>query len=102
MSIDVVTEAMRNHANKLDAIADSGQEAVDAGSGNAVNGEAFGVLCSFIGDALSPVQTAGVVNSKIAVGGVSATAHSVRALATIFDEVDEAVNGFMSLFERGR
>ncbi len=101
MSIDVVTEAMRGHADKLDTIAASGKEGVEAGTATLLNGEAFGVICSFIGAALVPVQSAGVVNSQIAVTGISGTANTVRALATVFDEVDEAVNEFMNVFRNG-
>lgn len=89
--IDVVTEAMRRHAADLDDIAASGCAAVRAGVDVTTQGEAFGLMCAFIGRSLRPVQDAGIASTTLAVGSVRATAAQVRAVAAAFDEVDAVV-----------
>ncbi|MCW2792166.1 MAG: hypothetical protein JWO76_1264 [Nocardioides sp.] len=96
--IDVVTDAMRSHAGRLDQIASHGYEGVQAGQGITASGDAFGIMCSFIGAALQPVAQAGVATTAVAVGSIGATATQVRAVAKIFDEVDEVVEGAMNRF----
>lgn len=91
MSIQVTISELRSHAKKLDTISDSGQEAVDAGAYVTTSGEAFGVLCSFIGAALLPVQGAGVAAAGAACGLTNALAESVRGVANGFELTDEVV-----------
>jgi hypothetical protein len=96
--IDVVTEAMRKHAGDLDGIAATGYEAVQAGQGVSTSGDAYGLMCSFIGAALQPVQAAGIASTGLAVASIGATAMQVRAVAAVFDEVDDVVASAMNRF----
>lgn len=91
MTIDVDTDALRAHAAELDRIAASGQEAVDAGRHVAVQGEAFGRICAFIGAALGPVQAAGVAAAREATYAVEATGDGVRGTAAGFDLAERVV-----------
>lgn len=92
MTIDVVVEEMRDHSRKLDSIAQSGQEAVSAGQEVTTNGDAYGVICSFIGASLLPVQGSGVAVTMAATASVSALAEGVRATATVFESADGVVS----------
>jgi hypothetical protein len=96
--IDLVTEAMRGHATDLDGIAGSGYDAVLAGEHVTTRGEAFGLMCAFIGRSLRPVQVAGIASTGLAISRVGATATQVREVAALFDEVDDVVASALDLF----
>lgn len=91
MMLDVDTDALRAHAAELDRIAASGKEAVDAGRHVAVQGEAFGRICAFIGAALAPVQAAGVEAAREATAAVEVTGYGVRGAAGGFDLAESVV-----------
>lgn len=91
--IDLVTGAMRRHADELDDIAASGRAAVRAAEDVTTADDAFGLMCAFLGPSLRPVQVTGIASTALAVGSVHATASQVRAVAAAFDEVDVAVAG---------
>jgi hypothetical protein len=97
--IDVVTEAMRSHAGKLDALASDAVQGVEAGKHVLTNGDAYGKLCSFIGGAMVPAQLGGIANAALTVASLKATAVQVRSVAATFDKVDEIVNDAMKAFE---
>ncbi|KQP64091.1 type VII secretion target [Nocardioides sp. Leaf285] len=99
MSIDVTLGEMRAHASHLDVIAETATEGVDAGRAVSIHGDAFGLLCAFIGEALEPVQSVGVDSAKAAVAGVSGTADAVRGLADIFGWTDDVVNDLFNVFK---
>lgn len=87
----VDTAGMRAHAGRLDHVSQSGADATEAANTVACNGEAFGILCSFVGAALLPVQQAGYLQAKLAQESVKGTAAGVRAMADGYDLVDQAV-----------
>lgn len=87
----VDTDAMRRHASHLEELGHSAAQATQAAGHVTCEGSAFGVLCSFIGVALKPVEDAGVAAAALAQGSVAATAESVRGMAAAYDEVDEMV-----------
>lgn len=91
MRLDVDSAALRTHAEELDRIAEAGREAVDAGRHVAVQGEAFGRICAFIGAALAPVQAAGVVAAGEATAAVEVTGLSLRGAAGGFDAAESMV-----------
>ncbi|MEV7428570.1 MULTISPECIES: type VII secretion target [unclassified Nocardioides] len=96
--IKVVTEAMRSHAGQVEQLAVSAYDGVQAGRDMALDGSAFGVLCSFIGGALAPAQATGIAATGAAVGSLGATALQVRAVAKVFEEVDDVVGSAMDRF----
>ena len=98
--IDIVVDQMNTHASKLDDVASSGQEGVDAGESVTTNGDAYGVMCQFIGAALLPVQTAGIVNSRAAVTSLTGTANAVRTVAKTIETTDELVSEPFKIFTR--
>ncbi|GAB2881189.1 type VII secretion target [Nocardioides pacificus] len=91
MTLDVDTDVLRAHAAELDRIAESAREAVDAGRHVAVQGDAFGRICAFIGTALAPVQVAGVAAAREATAAVEVTGHGVRGVAGGFDLAERVV-----------
>lgn len=97
--IHVVTEAMRQHAGDLDGLAASAYQGVEAGRGITTSGNAYGLLCSFIGGAMVPAQATGIASTALAVASLGATATQVRAVAAIFDEVDDVVATAMDRFK---
>ncbi|MBC9735023.1 type VII secretion target [Nocardioides marmotae] len=97
--IKVVTESMRTHAGQVEQLAVSAYEGVQVGGDMALDGEAFGVLCGFIGTALVPAQLTGVSATGAAVGSLAATGLQVRAAAKIFEEADEVIASVMDKFK---
>lgn len=95
----VVTDAMRRHATCLDGLADRGVVAVRAGREVSTPGDAYGVLCSFIGAALVPVQRLGVLDAEAAVGSLRAMADQVRVVAAGFDTTDAAVTRALDVLD---
>lgn len=91
--VEVATDAMRRHAAEVEGLAASAYDGVQAGRYLLVSGDAFGVLCSFLGAALAPVQATGVATTSLAVGSLGATAGQLRATAAVLDEVDDVVAG---------
>lgn len=92
MSVELTVEQLRDHARKLDAIADSGREAVRAAEYVGTQGQAFGVLCSFVGEALAPAQDAGAASARAAVGMTSGLADIIRDVARGFEITDQVVS----------
>lgn len=87
----VDTDAMRRHASHLEELGHSAAQATQAAGHVTCEGSAFGVLCSFVGAALMPVEGAGVAGAVVAQGSVAATAEGVRAMAAAYDEADHLV-----------
>ena len=94
-TVDVA--AMRAHAGRLDDVSQGGADATEAAGQVACNGEAFGILCSFVGAALLPAQQAGHLQAKLAQESVKGTAAGVRAMADGYELVDQAVEKAMKL-----
>lgn len=92
---DVDVAGMRAHAGVLDGVSQAGADATEAANTVTCNGEAFGILCSFVGAALLPVQTAGYLQAKLAQESIKGTANGVRAMADAYELVDEAVGKAM-------
>ncbi len=98
MGFEVNTEVMRSHAAKLDEIAASGRQGVEAGRSVAAQGEAFGIICSFIGAALAPVQQTGIAAAAAAADSLTGTAVGIRASAAAYDAADELSHERLSRF----
>lgn len=96
--VDVVTGEMRQHASRLERIARDGERGVEAARTVSVEGDAFGLLCSFLGSALNPVEAVGVLTTQGAVAGIDGMAASVRGLATLFEETDDGVEAGFRYF----
>ncbi len=101
MSIDVrvSVEEMRAHADRLHDVANDGRTGVEAARTVSCHGDAFGLLCSFIGAKISPVEGVGVATAATAVTGIDATAEAIRGLATLFERADAAVDELFDLFK---
>lgn len=99
-NIDVVIDDMRKHAGQLDEIAGDAYEAVQAGGTITTSGDAYGVLCSFIGAAMLPVQTAGIAAAAGTVASIGATAGQLRVAAKVIEEADELVGAALKTFEK--
>ena len=91
----VDTEALRAHAGKLDQIAADGADATEAAGQVTCNGDAFGILCSFVGAMLEPVEQSGIAEASAAQRSVTATASNMRGMATAYDTADEKVHELM-------
>lgn len=87
--IRLVVDDMRAHARELDGISQSGREAVEAGSSVRTQGEAYGLLCSFVGASTVPAQEAGILNTKLAVQSVRGVADALRYAAQQLERSDE-------------
>lgn len=88
---DVSVDGLRAHAARLDEVSQAGADATDAAGQVVCGGEAFGILCSFVGAALLPTQTAGYLQAKLAQDSLKGTAAGVRLMADGYEAVDEAV-----------
>lgn len=97
--VDVVVTSMREHAKRLETIGEDGERGVDAAETVSCHGDAFGLLCSFLGTALIPVERVGVLTAKGAVAGIDGTAASMRGLALMFEEADEAISDAFDHFK---
>jgi hypothetical protein len=99
MSIDVTISEMQAHANRLDGIADQARRGLDAARSVSCHGDAFGILCAFIGAQLTPVEEEGVAMPRLATGGIEGTAEMMRDLARLFQATDEVVGDVFSVFK---
>lgn len=88
----VDTDAMRRHADTLDHIGARAEEAVQAAGDCVTGGEAYGLLCSFIGAAIAPVQVLGAAATVAATATIGGTAVGVRGMAEAYDAGDDAVS----------
>lgn len=89
---DVHTEAMREHAGRLDGVQDDIGTALDAAAEVSLGGtEAYGILCSPI---LTPLIGSIEILGGAAIGAthlaVGATALGVRGMAETYDFMEQA------------
>lgn len=92
--LEVDVESLRAHATRIRQIAQSGEEAVAAGKHVHAHGEAFGVLCSFIGAALEPFTLAGIGATEASVGMLNGLAKAVGETADLIETTDVQVGEF--------
>lgn len=88
----VDSAALRSHAGRLDSIAGRGQQAIDAAETTSLASDSLGGLCGpLIGAVLGPVEAAGCLNARLAVGLVTASAAGLRDVADHFDGTDDGL-----------
>lgn len=95
------TEAMRSHARDLDAIAESGREAVRAAEAAELASDALGGLCGpLINLFLGPVEQAGCLNARLAVGIIDGSADGLRDVADLMDATDGGIESGLDAMRR--
>lgn len=89
-TIDVVTDGIRRHAGRIEAIGDDITTARAAAGQVSMNSEAYGKLCSpILVPVLAVLETAGIAAMTVGAGAVDMTAGALRTMATSLDVVDE-------------
>jgi hypothetical protein len=87
--IDVITDGIRTHAGRVDAVADMIYDARSAAGEVSLRGEAYGLLCSpIIVPILGTLEMAGLASIAASGVAVAATADALRAMAGSLDIVD--------------
>lgn len=97
MTLRTDTAALRSHATELDRIAGSGVEAVRAAQEARLGSDALGGLCGPIVNAvLGPLESAGCLNARLAVGLVTGSADGLRDIADLLDSTDAGATETMA------
>lgn len=98
MTLRVDTAALRAHASELDLIAESGVEAVRAAEAAELGSDALGGLCGpIVNAALGPLESAGCLNARAAVGLITGSADGLRDIADLLDSTDAGVTGSLAI-----
>ncbi|MFD4639626.1 type VII secretion target [Lentzea sp. NPDC058436] len=100
---NVHTQAMRDHARRLDGIVkqiETAQQAIGQARINGAN--AYGILCSpLLEPLMGTIEAAGTGAVNTAHGVVDATVDGVNGMADAYDNVDQALSGnFKKIVEK--
>jgi hypothetical protein len=87
---EVLTEALREHARKVDDLADRLVRAMDAAQEMSLPTDAYGVYCQGLPMMLNPLQHLGAAALDSSANSLGTTAANVRAAAVDYAEIDEA------------
>jgi hypothetical protein len=87
---EVLTEALREHAKKVDDLAERLVRAVDAAREMSLPTDAYGVYCQGLPMMLNPLQDLGSAALDSSANSLSTTAANVRAATVDYAEVDDA------------
>ncbi|WZH50622.1 MAG: hypothetical protein PIR53_11355 [Nocardioides alkalitolerans] len=82
--------ALRQHAARVDALAEEPRSALEAARTTAADHDAFGVLCSFLVPVLAGTQLTGIAACATTVGSLATAASEVRSVATGVEVTDVA------------
>jgi hypothetical protein len=93
---EVLIEALREHAKKVDGVADRLVRAVDAAREMNLPTDAYGFYCQTLPMMLNPLQQMGTTALDSSAKRLSATAVNVRATAVDYADIDDA--NAMALF----
>ncbi len=86
----VLTDALREHAKKVDGVADRLVRAVDAAREISLPTDAYGSYCQALPMMLNPLQHLGATALDSSAKRLSSTAADVRATAVDYADVDDA------------
>jgi len=87
---EIVTDALSDHAGKLDGLVSRLRTALDAARQVTMNDDAYGIICRPFAALLNPVEQRGADAVQGAVEAMEATATGVRNTVTTYQEVEEA------------
>ena len=87
---EVITDALREHAKRVDAAADRVVQAVDAARQMSLPTDAYGIYCQTLPMMLNPLQHMGTTALDSGVKSLNAAAANVRATAVDYAEIDDA------------
>jgi hypothetical protein len=87
---EVLTEALREHAKKVDGVAERLLRAVDAAREMSLPTDAYGAYCQTLPMMLNPLQHLGATALDSSAKRLSSAAVSVRATAVDYADVDDA------------
>ncbi|HEY6424639.1 MAG TPA: type VII secretion target [Pseudonocardiaceae bacterium] len=86
---EVLTEALREHAKKIDGFADRLAQAVDAAREMSLPTDAYGQLCQMLPAMLNPLQDIGVTALDSGARRLDTTATNVKDTAEDYARVDD-------------
>lgn len=87
---EVLTEALRDHAKKVDRITDRLAQAVDAAQEMSLPTDAYGTYLQGLPMMLNPLQHLGAAALEGSAKRLNATAADIRAAAEDYAEIDDA------------
>jgi uncharacterized protein YukE len=87
---EVLTEALREHAKKVDRISNSLAEAVDAAREMSLPTDAYGSYCQTLPMMLNPLQHLAATALDGSAKRLTSTATSIRAAAVQYADIDDA------------
>lgn len=96
--LTVDTGAMRAHARALQATVDGLREGSDAASSMLLPDTSFGILCAFLVPMVNGIQAIAATGVEATAGAVAAEQEAIRATATAYDAIDEAVHDVLRTF----
>lgn len=87
---EVLTDALREHAKKVDGVADRLVRAVDAAREMSLPTDAYGAYCQTLPMMLNPLQRLGATALDSSAKRLSSTAVNVRETAVDYADIDDA------------
>ncbi|MDQ2882877.1 MAG: ESX-1 secretion-associated protein [Actinomycetota bacterium] len=87
---EVLTEALREHAKKVDQVSDRLAQAVDAAREMNLPTDAYGTYCQVLPMMLNPLQHLATTALDSSLKRLSSAAANVRATAVDYADIDDA------------
>ncbi|MGH3546761.1 MAG: type VII secretion target [Pseudonocardiaceae bacterium] len=87
---EVLSEALREHAKKIDRVSDRLAQAVDAAREMNLPTDAYGAYCQTLPMMLNPLQHLAATALDSSVKRLSSAAANVRAAAADYADIDDA------------
>ena len=87
---EVLTEARREHAKKVDRISDRLAEAVDAAREMGLPTDSYGAYCQILPMMLNPLQHLAATALDSSADRLRSTATGIRATAVDYADIDDA------------
>lgn len=86
--LEVSIEGMRDSSRRLRRISNGGENAVAAAETVSAGGEAFGYLCSFIGEMLNPLEAAATGSARATMASIDGYATTTKVAADGLETAD--------------
>lgn len=101
MGLDVDTDAMRSHAQRVQGLAGKAGQAVAAADQVSFSSEMYGRFGALlVWPFMLPLQEAGATSTRVVKDALADTGRAVRATADTFDFVEDAVVQVMKAHAR--
>jgi hypothetical protein len=89
-AFEVVPEELETHASHIDGLVDRLSTCADAARTVSMSDSAYGLICQFVPPFVNPMEEKAMAAIDAAHEAVGKTADNVRAVATTYEDQDQA------------